>query len=355
MIWGRHVRFGAVLSPVVRGISLVIFPVVWVVAIIVLPHSALAAKPKAEGGLELLRAGHSALKQKRFAPAVEALSTALKSGTLKPTEMSKALYYRGIAYRSLGQPAMAIADFSNALWLKGGLSPSERADAEQQRAAAYAEAAGGGQSAPSPVAARSQAGSSKQPPGGWQTSTVKAGHGASGARAQPFAGSAARAGPAGADPVTSFFTNLFGGGQSSQPQASAASRVATAQTPETTSSVTSVSAWSSATKVQPKPPARETNAKPEGKTRTARKAGRYAVQVAAVQKRADAEILLARLAKRHADVVQGREARIEPRAFGNMGTLYQVKVEGFASEAAVQPFCRKLRADGLDCLVIAKQ
>jgi len=362
MIWGRHVGVGGGSTLFWRVSSLVVFLVVCLAGFLALPHSTLAEKPKADGSLELLRTGQSALKQKRYAPAVEALSAALKSGTLKPTEMSKALYYRGIAYRSLGQPAVAITDFSNALWLKGGLSPSERADAEQQRTAAYAEAAGGGRSTPAAIAARSQSASPKRqssresrPPGGWQTSTVKAGDSAAVPIKQPSVGSADRAETTGADPVTSFFTNLFGGGQRSNPQTATVSRAATVSAPETTSSVTSVSAWSSATQVQPKSQPRDTKAMPGRKIKSARKAGRYAIQVAAVQKRSEAETLLARLAKRHADVVQGRQARIQPRAFGNMGTLYQVKVDGFASEAAVQPFCRKLRADGLDCLVLAQQ
>ena len=54
--------------------------------------------------------------------------------------MAKALLYRGMAYRQQQKPAQAISDITSALWLKGGLSPTDRTSALQQRAAAYQEA-----------------------------------------------------------------------------------------------------------------------------------------------------------------------------------------------------------------------
>src|SRR5262245_30130118 len=72
--------------------------------------------------------------------AIQALSATLAGGNLPPAIMAKALFYRGVAYRQQKKPAQAIADFTSALWLKGGLSESDRADGLRQRAAAYAEA-----------------------------------------------------------------------------------------------------------------------------------------------------------------------------------------------------------------------
>ena len=54
--------------------------------------------------------------------------------------MAKALYLRGVAYRQQGKPAQAISDLTSALWLKGGLADSDRADAIKQRTAAYGDA-----------------------------------------------------------------------------------------------------------------------------------------------------------------------------------------------------------------------
>src|SRR6476660_1854689 len=72
--------------------------------------------------------------------ATQALTTVLNGGNLPPAIMAKALLYRGIAYRQQKKPAQAIADLTSALWLKGGLSETERADGLRQRAAAYQEA-----------------------------------------------------------------------------------------------------------------------------------------------------------------------------------------------------------------------
>src|SRR5262249_58609784 len=72
--------------------------------------------------------------------AVQALSATLAGGNLPPATMARALLLRGSAYRQQKKPAQAIADFTSALWLKGGLSESDRADGLRQRAAAYSEA-----------------------------------------------------------------------------------------------------------------------------------------------------------------------------------------------------------------------
>ena len=82
--------------------------------------------------------------------AAQALTAVLAGGNLPPAIMAKALLYRGIAYRQQKKPAQAIADLTSALWLKGGLSESDRADGLRQRTAAYQEAglSQGGESRP---------------------------------------------------------------------------------------------------------------------------------------------------------------------------------------------------------------
>ena len=72
--------------------------------------------------------------------AVQALTSTISGGNLPPAIMAKALLYRGMAYRQQQKPAQAISDITGALWLKGGLSPTDRTNALQQRAAAYQEA-----------------------------------------------------------------------------------------------------------------------------------------------------------------------------------------------------------------------
>lgn len=76
----------------------------------------------------------------RYQPAIDQLSTALKTGGLSSTEMAKALYTRGVAYKKQKQPGLAISDLTSALWLKNGLSAGDRNTATAERAEAYSMA-----------------------------------------------------------------------------------------------------------------------------------------------------------------------------------------------------------------------
>ena len=73
----------------------------------------------------------------RYQPAIDQLSNALKTGGLSSTEMAKALYTRGIAYKKQKQPGLAISDLTSALWLKNGLSAGDRSTATAERVEAY--------------------------------------------------------------------------------------------------------------------------------------------------------------------------------------------------------------------------
>lgn len=92
-----------------------------------------AAQRAIESGIASYNAGKTDL-------AVQQLSSALSGGKLPAQQMARALYYRGASYRKQSKPAQAIADLTSALWLKNGLTDSERADATTQRSAAYREA-----------------------------------------------------------------------------------------------------------------------------------------------------------------------------------------------------------------------
>lgn len=120
---------------------------------------AAAAQQEVENGINALTAG-------RFDQAVANLTTGLGAGSLPSAQTARALYYRGLAYRRQSKPAPAIADFHSALWIKGGLSEQQRADALAQRSAAYRDAGLPDQSEPvSAKAADAVAASSKQAPG----------------------------------------------------------------------------------------------------------------------------------------------------------------------------------------------
>ena len=101
------------------------------------------AKKKRQDPAEAQRAIEAAVKlleAGKAEPAAQALSAVLSAGNLPPAIMAKALFYRGVAYRQQKMHTQAIADLTSALWLKGGLGGSDRADALRQRKSAYQEA-----------------------------------------------------------------------------------------------------------------------------------------------------------------------------------------------------------------------
>ena len=309
------------------------------------------AQKTIEAALKLLEAG-------KADQAVQSLSTVLGGGNLPPAMMAKALLYRGIGYRQQKMPAQAIADLTSALWLKGGLSEADRADALRQRTSAYQEAGltdGGEPVAPAlPSASRGQTRTASAGQG-WITGTT------SGAAAPPSSGLA----PTGADepapkPSSSGWSlgnplaALFGG---SAPPATPP--VQAAPPPTTTASIHAppaespapperVSTWSSNTEVRGNsgPPVTSAVAlKPEGKFR---------IQVGMVRTQDEAQALAAKIKKEHAAAVAAREPEIDQAVVGNMGSFYRVRVGPFATQQDGQAACTKLKGSGLDCLVVSQ-
>jgi hypothetical protein len=102
--------------------------------------NAASAKLDAAGAQREVEAGINAISAGKSAEAVVHLSAALTAGSLPSAQTARALYYRGVANRKAGNTAAAISDLTSALWLKGGLTPQQRADALDNRSAAYREA-----------------------------------------------------------------------------------------------------------------------------------------------------------------------------------------------------------------------
>ncbi len=89
-----------------------------------------AAHASYDAGVKSYQAG-------RYEPAVESLSAALRGGGLSSTDMAHALFYRGVSYKKQSKPGLAISDLTSSLWLKNGLTDTERANATAERADAY--------------------------------------------------------------------------------------------------------------------------------------------------------------------------------------------------------------------------
>ena len=82
-------------------------------------------------------AGVKSYSSGKFQPAVDQLSSALRGGGLASPEMAKALYVRGLAYKKLSKPGLAISDLTSALWLKNGLGDGDQKNAIAERGEAY--------------------------------------------------------------------------------------------------------------------------------------------------------------------------------------------------------------------------
>lgn len=308
--------------------------------------------------------------------AVQALSATLAGGNLPPAIMARALLLRGIAYRQQKKPAQAIADFTSALWLKGGLSESDRADGLRQRTAAYQEAglSQAGEIAPAGAkeARPKERSASPAASAPWSDGTTTSTPPAQAAALNQEQGAAATGG-GGWD----LFANLFGGSGSAiagQPAAGAASppadaarilnaETSTAERPPPPRPA-QTSGWARQTQVEGERSARvETGAiagKQEPPRRYAalpeagKKGGQFRIQIAAVRNQAEAKALAGKVMREHAAMLAAHEAQIDQTVMGNMGSFYRVLIGPFASAQETQGVCAKLKGAGLDCLVTAQ-
>lgn len=323
---------------------------------------------------QTLNRGIAAYKRNALARAVGAFSNALSSGGLNTSATARALYYRGLAYRRQGRTALAITDLTNSLWLKNGLTETERADAISNRAAAYKTAGIADPGAPDapaaqpPAPAASVATAPVAPP--TLTAMPKASRPTTTAAIAPPAAPAPGASTSSGSPLSgigNFFGNLFSGG-SQQAAAPAPAPSASDVTTASTGTTAATSSWNSSTQVdadraaaksKPRPPQRTAALQPRtvkldaAPPTAAPLKGKYKLQLAAVRSRAEAEKLAQRFAVQHGAEAGGRTPAIEEAVFGNMGTFYRVNIGPYASSAEPDKLCKSVRGAGFDCLVVA--
>jgi hypothetical protein len=87
-----------------------------------------------------LETGINAYNEGAIEAAAKSLSDALDRENLSATNTARALYYRGLAYRELGKPELAIADLTKAISFKNALSKGDLKVAARNRAGALREA-----------------------------------------------------------------------------------------------------------------------------------------------------------------------------------------------------------------------
>jgi hypothetical protein len=117
------------------------------------PEANAAPDTKAADAAKALATGTKAFENGRTDAAVAALTTAIMSGSLKNPELAKAYFYRGVAQRTQKKPGAALSDLNAAVWLRDGLSATDKAVAEDHRQALLREVAGGAGAPPAVAAA----------------------------------------------------------------------------------------------------------------------------------------------------------------------------------------------------------
>lgn len=272
--------------------------------------------------------------------ATQSLTAVLNAGNLPPPILAKGLYTRGVAFRQKSQPAQAISDLTSALWIKGGLNASDRADALKQRSAAYADA-GLSEAGTSVATAGPQTKERPAPPAkGWATET---------------------AGPAQAASGGNWLENLFGASAPPPPPK-------TAPPPPETASIQKADpppsreklatrpriskAWSSSTEVHAD---RKAAAPPAPRTvAPAKPAGKYRVQLATVRTQAEAQALATKARREYATVLASSRPEIDQTVLGNMGRFYRVRFGPYATVQETQAVCAHLKGSGFDCMSVTR-
>ncbi len=273
--------------------------------------------------------GIAASTANRHNEAIKHFSDAISSGKLKNRDLARALYLRGASYKATKQVALAIADLTNSLYMRNGLTGEDRKKALALRAASYAE---GGLSDQGQQDAASIAATAA--PTGTQSGTARR-------------TTAAQAGPG----------EAVGGDWRASTKSAPASRSTAARV-----APPAAASWSSATRVnEPRASAstaRARKTRSEPITTTASVANKASskpvprgvmVQAAAVRSESDAQAM----AKKAQQAVGGRhETYVDKAVVGNMGSFYRVLVGPYQKEADSRSTCASLRKNGLDCLVI---
>ena len=320
--------------------------------------AALAAK-KAKAS-QLADAGLKSLIAGKNDEAAKSLSLALDTGALPPADVARALYRRGIAHRKLGRASLAIADFSQALFLTG-LSEAEKLDARHQRGLAYQTAGMNERAAedlkagkPLELTAAATAPSAPQPTAPQLTPRETRAAGLEPKARPPKPVEAAKMpepSTTSSNPssVSSFFSNLFSSTPTEPAKKPAPTQTSWQQSTQVRSTVaepTTVPVVKTAAKSTP--PASTTPVT----TAALPEQARVQLQVASLKSEGQASELIRQIKASHRDLLNGREVRTEKSVIGTMGTFYLVRIGPFASEQDGLTHCGRLRQSGLDCLVV---
>ncbi len=299
--------------------------------------------------------------------ALNQVNALISGGGLETRSMARALAVRGYAYKKQSKPAQAIADLQSALWLKDGLTETERASALQARSEAYREAGLGDAPPISGGKANTSSGSGQQSrpiatatvaprPSSEPTSGVSNffSNLFGGPKAVPEPVRAAVPGPAAVDPAVSSWSDAA---TSVKPAAQkTAAKTAAVEKPkkETPTKVAAAAPVAATAAVAAAPPTAAVPASAGVVTSTGQPVAAIRIQLVAVRTVEEAQQISMRVNREFGDRIGGRDYEIEQVNFGGMGTFYRVRIGTFAEAAEPKELCASIRAKGLDCMLLMK-
>jgi hypothetical protein len=300
----------------------------------------------------------------KYEHSVATLSDVISRGNLPPASMARALYLRGAAYLKLQKPALSISDLTSALWLKGGLGDTDKAEATRLRATAYAEAGLNEQGqalAAGTAATRSKTAATAHAPAN-EASAASSSNGGGGFLQGLFGGGGGSSGIAAEDPPTTRTSRNEAYGRANVPSKDAPPVVpqaasGTAPAPAGTTVTENHSKLTIAAATAPTTTAaaaKVAKAPQQGPAKSAavHTGGAFQARVALAKTMPEAEAVVAKLRAQFHEALGDRTPAISQTSFGNMGTYYQVRVGPFASTAEAGALCGRLKGSGLDCVAV---
>lgn len=290
---------------------------------VLIAGAALPAFAQSDEATKGLSAAYKFIKDGETGKAIAKLDEVLKKAGSDSAAAAKALLLRAQAREKAGQNVLALADYDGALWLQG-LSSKERQRAVDGRKRTMARLGIGsgpaeaGKAATTPEVAapertRTRTRKSAEP---WRTAVEDDKSTQSGSDS---------------DPISSFLGGIFGGSSTSATPPKEQAPIA--------------SDWSRATAVTR---LEESQAATAGAASSAE----YRVQLAAVGTEKDAQAEARRLGRKLGETLGGRTLGVVRTDTSAGNTYYRIVVGPMPDRTQSQELCQKIKALGVDCLVV---
>lgn len=284
----------------------------------------------AQTGTEFLTAAAKSMEKGDYNAAIEKIGEAFQSGKLDLEMSAKAYLMRGQAYEKQTKPALALADYTNAIFLQG-LSNNDRSIAVDGRKRALAAL-----------------GIADDVPTGLKKAGVIKETADAGAKPDPVTPAAPErtASSGGGGGITGFFGGLFSNAPTSaeaKPEPKPA-----AKSWEGSTRITAVAPAAGAQPAAPAPSsgvAQPSAAPEDGKF--------FNIHLATVSTEADAQSEVMRLSSKLSELLQGNTPEIARIEKGDT-VLYRVFAGPFEGTIRSRAICDAMKSKGVSCLVVSR-